>query len=498
MIHLFKVVIVSIVALLSINAFSLGPWGSLKRLTGVARGMVRYDAFESDPALKARLSEALKGLVKANDASSSLQAELREKSLPYKDLVDKQELQRRVAMVRVKQQLAHEKYAMNEEDGKTERVQGILAEMESIEPMDTGQIVNELYERAVAFKKPVERADVMRTLALARLGVVQPHVETTPAAKKGGGGDELLGVRGALWQSYRRRGEVLYTKAEKAALDGLNINSQRARSSSASASASSSSSSRGVSKWEITDLDRLSTFDDICEWVSAQDVAQQQELCELYGVSVEEEAAAAAAGDFGALVADAVLTMRTQGRLEKESPLTHSKPFDRDYNVLNPEAELLRDLNDVVRVVANKTQQTASRLVESAFSEETATSIADGIGKVTQSTLNTGGRSALSGVLLMAMTMVKTLAQWAVGSHSPAAGQACFAAAAICVIFRRGVVSFLGILVAIRVFRGSSRSGREGGSVPESSSRLGAVLGRSFGPGNEYETPVMSVVSVPA
>jgi len=96
---------------------------------------------------------------------------------------------------------------------------------------------------------------------------------------------------------------------------------------------------------------------------------------------------------------------------------------------------------------------------------------------VAQSTLDTGGRSALSGILLMAMTMVKTLAQWAVGPRSPAADQACFAASAICVIFRRGVMSFLGILVAIRVFRGTSRGGR-GGSAPESS---------------EFETPPVSV-----
>lgn len=438
-------------------------------------GNTRYNAFDSDPALRTRLLEEVGEIAKADLSSSSLRDELSSQGLPYKDVVDKHELQRRVAMVRIQKEMVQEDAKADLQKARTGRVQDILAEIKRISPMGTGEIIDELHRRKVAFKRPVDRSDVERTLALARLGMLRPRIEGN---NESGNwimpGDELMGMRGALRESYKRRDELLYTKSEKVALDGLKRRGRRNETVFISHHGNMTPS-------QASELNQLESFDEIRTWVSKQSLITQRELCEAYGVDLivlDRDPS----NDSGTLVADAILSARTQAAYQS-APID-VRPIDTNYNVLNPEAELFESAIKTCSRVLDSAQRISTQIYRDIFSEGTGQAIASEFSRTTQSTLKATGRGVLSSILSLGIAFTKSIAQWSVGPQSPAASQAIFAASAICVVCRRGIPSFFGIMLAIRICRGwsetvaGSRKGnrRRGPAGPGSESDIHKII----------------------
>jgi hypothetical protein len=427
-----------------IQALRVPPASGVNLGTYIQAGPL-YDPFESDPVLQLRIDDTLKQLVGMR--SSDLRNELRKQGLPYKDIVEKRELKKRVASVRVQKALAQEQLEVKDEASKSRRVNDILTEMQKIDSsLSEVDIIHELHERRVKFTGRDDHLSRVRLLALVRLGIMQEGgADSEDVISTASDGEDLVGVRGALRTGFQRRDELVYTHAEKIALDKLNI-----------ARKATSSEERRPSVAEaqlnfMAGLDLLSCFDEIREHVRKMDAVNRRDICEFYGITQE--------GDLemlSSLVADAVMTERTQRELSsmtEEARASKAYAVDKKDNILNPEAELVDAAKVALLRVTKRVASISQSLMEKAFMEETLEEVSDGIKDATSSIFQATGRGLGSTILIMGCKIAQMLGHLAVGPDPEAANQALFAAAALSIILRRGIASFLGILLCIRVVR---------------------------------------------
>lgn len=470
------------------------------------RAQPTYDGFESDPVLIDRLrieSERLRSL-----PTRAIKDEMEKMKLRTSHIFDRDELIRKLAIARIKAEMSIAySYAKREADAGM-----LLDEIDKVSALTDEEVIQRLQKQRVDISNVFDRNELNRKLAMMNVGLGPPQLTSAaPAAEAAVAGDgmalptedEGLGIVDGLMVATKRLRESLeepvtmatkgvgwafsettsrmakivskdiaYTRAE---MKAMGVIEGKPVDASIPSSESDSVSEMQVLEQLLAEARQFATFDDVHDWaltktrpvlakmlrylrVGIPKYAPQSTLASFLADSImlERDVPLAPASDTETMEVDVLQRISSGGGgganipyARKPRPRTSRKAAN-SFTAYAPERELLD-------AFVSKTSRMLTVTFPQIWRQVVNIENAD---ELLRSSLRLVFKSPLAAVFVsfirlasaVGNDLVQRLAEWA-GGKTLAPSQSLFLASLYCILLRRGLVSFLGVLAAIRLGR---------------------------------------------
>ena len=471
-----------------------------------------YNSFDSDPVLVERLrveSERLRSL-----PTRAIKDEMEQMKLRTSHIFDRDELIRKLAIARIKVETSRShSYAKREADAAM-----LLDEIQKVSALTDEEVIRRLHKQRIDITNVFDRNELDRKLAMMNVGLGPPPLTVAaPAAEAGtevptedGALDIVNGLTNAtkrLRESFEepvtraniRVGwalsetkslmakivpkDVAYTRAEVMARDVIE---GRAVDASFPSSDFNSISDTQALEQLLAEARQFATFDDVHDWaltktrptlskllrhlhVGIPKYTPQSTLASILADSIMLEKDVPLAAEAGE--ADMPRNSRSSSRSSSSSSTssssssTDAKPIgkgaprasrkvENSFTTYEPERELL---DAMVSKTSRILTVTIPRIWRQVVNIEN-------VDDLVRSSFRLVYTSPLAAALLSFIRLasaagndlVQKMAQWA-GGKTLAPSQSLFLASMYCILLRRGLLSFIGVLAAIRLARVLSR-----------------------------------------
>jgi len=461
---------------------------------------IKYDPFESDPEMLGRLRIEMSTVSALS--TRNIKLELREMNLPASDIFDRNDLVRRLALGRLKQHLAKEGSLAQ----RQQQASLLIAEIKKVSLLSDEEVLRSLQQKIKVDLRGIgSRKEMDRKLAMLNLGydvLVDTNgrsetgaplqsrkfatentsnlvgdfkvfaTETAQLLKDSFGADDILknsdgrliaGKISGTFESARNfTGRLVYTKAELKAKRFINGKSPLELEEDEN-DVNLLNEDRSLQELAI-EISRFETFDDVYYWALTKPRAVVIKLLQQKSVSIPRYSPLSTVASF---LADKVMQekqMRTsisdetpRELLDKpRDPFTRShpnssrKPTSSKFTVYEPERVLLTRIFSLVERAVTKTlpllweRATKIELYEKLFSSI--------LSELRTSPVTFSFGSLLRLVASGGSKFAKWLGKWA-GGKLLSPSQTLFLASMYCIAMKRGILSFMGFLMTVRILR---------------------------------------------
>ena len=480
----------------------------------VSSGQINYDPFESDPRMRGLIASELLTIKSMN--STSIKTELTSMGVQSRTFVDKSVLESILAKERVKLKIKKRQESEQIARMRGDRADLIDNEISKIRKsgMPDISMARELQSLNVVFDMS---GDLVYQLALARLGIPTPAEIKMKFAepKKSADSEEIVALRevatdvkevytrfvenvGAIIPSeianvtYTKNQQILNEKLSSAQEFVKNIGltkmeqQAQALTSEISSNAEAERGTSGkviaipLSETEIIEqlavASKLSTFDDVMRWARNKTRSEIAQLLVYRGMEVPEYSPRSS---LAAILADSLLVDRTNSGVEH---FDEDNDFGRNFiptgHVVDtrdnqrpvssrayPDGERTRRVSPGAGRRTRKKYPDGSQMTSFFFEKELfgkftrffSRIVNDVVGQAAFNDIGGGGKGTqfirfLSRMTALGCNTALSAAAWAGGEVLPP-GQVLFIGSAYSILFRKGIPSFFGSFLVIRILR---------------------------------------------
>ena len=457
-------------------------------------GQPLYDSFESDPGLRVRLDEEMNKV--GSLSTRNIKMELKELGLPTADVFDRKDLIRRLAIRRIKDVLASESSLPQ----RQLLAASLIDEIRRVGKLSDEDVLRELQKKHIDVIQMTNRAEMNRKLALVTLGLgpvttapsttAEPpfHQAEAPSLfeeMKSAAGETANLVKGSIQEPLQAAGkafsdtvgaarnfsgQVAYTRAELVAKGLLEGNPLPAAEDLLVEGGEAPILDHDASvRRALADVIALESFDDVYYFALSKSRAVVADMLRLKNVPVPKYAPLSTLAGF---FADAVLAEKRKAMEwlegdqlvpDQSAPSTPSSkaatpplrtphrrptpsPSTRSFDAYEPERILLVKLLNFLTEKIPKAVGSVINIENLYFSMRSVASV------MFNSAFSYSVVSVLSLLAGAGSEIASRLGRWA-GGKLLSAHQVLFVASIYCIIMRRGILSFLGVLGVIRLFR---------------------------------------------
>eukprot|EP01041_Mallomonas_annulata_P006520 gene6520-13180_t len=437
-----------------------------------------YDPFESDPILLGRINNQMKDI--KTMSAVSIKEELNKYGTTSKHIFERTELEKLLAKVRVSFQLRNDQDQELKVSAREKKAERIILEIEEIEKLSIQQIKYILKEENAynsATMDSMSKADLASKLALVRLRMSRPVSDPGTPINVSESIDTISSIATGVFDSIQSTGKSMMTPLDNVASFGSGLihteAEKRAKTMIGNDTALGSMSARGRESslpsevvGNFSEALKCQSFDEVVLWARSKPRSLLATMLLSKGVEFSRYDPHSS---LSALLADTVMIEKNMdgidritgtdrvttgfgnvGQSQRYYPSSDGSVQRRDlsqFSENNPELSIFRD----IQLAWNKCLLSMTRWLKR-DSVDAVRNVTEFSSTLLHSTTAKGVVQLADLLLCGANMLLQQVAAWS-GGRAMRPAHVLFVTAGGCILFRRGLLSFLGGLVGIRLIR---------------------------------------------